>query len=78
MIGHHDASNEYTSLEDTEKAVNFVKSEDLGGVMTWDINRDCDQRMNYPQGEDNLYQTGQPPATFINFISQTLNSDAVK
>ena len=21
------------------------------GVMTWDINRDCDQRMNYANGE---------------------------
>ena len=78
MIGHHDAANEYTSLQDAEDAVNFVKSQDLAGVMTWDINRDCDQRMNYPMGEDNLYQTGLPPATFINLLSQTLNSNRVK
>ena len=51
MIGHHDAANEYTSLEDAIDAVDYVKSEDLAGVMTWDINRDCDQRMNYPAGQ---------------------------
>ena len=78
MIGHHDAANEYTSLEDAVDAVDYVKSQDLAGVMTWDINRDCDQRMNYPMGEDNLYQTGLPPATFINLLSQTLNSNRVK
>ena len=51
MIGHHDAANEYTSLEDAVDAVDYVKSQDLAGVMTWDINRDCDQRMNYPAGQ---------------------------
>ena len=41
--------------------------------MTWDINRDCDQRKEFGQGEDNLYQTGQPPATFVNHLSTILN-----
>ena len=46
----------------------------LVGVMTWDINRDTDQRMNYPAGADNLYQTGQGRATYINAISSVINS----
>ena len=36
--GHHDASNEYTSIEDT---VAMARERGLGGVMTWNINRDC-------------------------------------
>jgi len=73
MPGHHDASNEYTSLEDARDAALFAKEEGLGGVMTWDINRDCDQRMNYPHGQDNLYQTGKPQAAFVDLLSRTLN-----
>jgi len=73
MPGHHDAGNEYTSIEDAEKAALFAKEEGLAGVMTWDINRDCDQRMNYPSGEDNLYQTGLPKAAFVDLLSQTIN-----
>ena len=46
----------------------------LLGIMTWDINRDTDQRMNYPAGADNLYQTGQGKATYINAISSVINS----
>ncbi len=42
--------------------------------MTWDINRDTDQAKGYPEGEDNLYQTGLPDATYLNTISETLNS----
>ena len=37
-------------------------------MMTWDINRDTDQRMGYPKGANNLYQTGQGKATYINSI----------
>ena len=44
-------------------------------MMTWDINRDTDQRMNYPAGADNLYQTGQGKATYINAISSTINEE---
>jgi len=73
MPGHHDAGNEYTSLEDAQNAALYAKEQGLGGVMTWDINRDCDQRMNYGPGQDNLYQTGQPKAAFINLLSQTIN-----
>ena len=40
-IGHHDASNEYTSVEDAVTATQMALEEGLGGVMTWDINRDC-------------------------------------
>ena len=39
--GHHDASNEYTSIEDTVAATKMARELGLGGVMTWDINRDC-------------------------------------
>ena len=42
--------------------------------MTWDINRDTDQCKGNAQGEDNLYQTGLPDATYLNEISLTLNS----
>ena len=41
MPGHHDAGNEYTSLEDAVEAAQFVLERGLGGIMTWDINRDC-------------------------------------
>jgi len=73
MPGHHDAGNEYTSIEDAQTAAIFAKEQGLGGVMTWDINRDCDQRMNYAPGQDNLYQTGQPRAAFVDLLSQTIN-----
>ena len=33
------------------------------GVFTWDINRDCDQRMHYPKGEVTRI-------TFLYFISK--------
>ena len=42
--------------------------------MTWDINRDCDQRMTYPQGQDNLFQTGQPRAAYIDALARVVNS----
>lgn len=96
MPGHHDAGNEYTSLDDALNSTRFAKSSGLAGkfslecdhasdqitnmstwmligMMTWDINRDCDQRKGYPQGDDNLFQTGLPPATFLNAISAELN-----
>ena len=31
MPGHHDAGNEYTSIEDAEKAALFAKEEGLAG-----------------------------------------------
>jgi len=74
MPGHHDAGNEYTSLEDAKKATRDAMELGLAGMMTWDINRDTDQRMNYPAGADNLYQTGQGKATYINAISSVINS----
>ena len=33
MPGHHDAGNEYTSLEDAETAAIFVKEQGLGGTL---------------------------------------------
>ena len=106
MPGHHDAGNEYTSLEDTIKAtkeamdmglagtnnkwvklISFYRNAEricihtihkslyILGIMTWDINRDTDQRMNYPAGTDNLYQTGQGKATYINAISSAINEE---
>jgi len=73
MPGHSDAPNEYTSLEDAENAARYAKEQGLGGVMTWDLNRDAYQRKNYPAGEDNLGQTGQADGAYINLLSQTLN-----
>ena len=43
--------------------------------MTWDINRDTDQRMGYIQGDNNLYQTGQGRGKYLNEISKTLNCE---
>ena len=40
-LGHHDAGNEYTSIEDAINATNMVLERGIAGVMTWDINRDC-------------------------------------
>jgi len=73
MPGHHDAGNEYTSIEDAVEATRDAKQQGLGGMMTWDINRDTDKRMDYPQGQDNLYQTGKSKAAFINAISKAIN-----
>ncbi len=74
MPGHHDASNEYTTVEEAVNATFWAKEWGLAGMMTWDINRDTDQRMDYPQGDDNLYQTGLPDATYLDAISEELNS----
>jgi hypothetical protein len=46
----------------------------MAGMMTWDINRDTDQRMSYPKGADNVYQTGQGKGTYINAMSLLINS----
>jgi len=72
MPGHHDAGNEYTSLEDARAAASYVKESGLAGLMTWSLNRDTDRRSK-GSGGDNLYQTGQPDATFVNALSQVLN-----
>jgi len=74
MPGHHDAGNEYTTLDDAIEAANYVKTNGLAGIMTWSINRDTDQRMQYGAGEDNLYQTGKPDATYIDTVSNQLNA----
>merc|ERR1712236_98360 len=59
MPGHHDAGNEYTSVEDAAAVTRYVVEKGLGGVMTWDINRDCSGRQGNPDGGDTLWQTGQ-------------------
>jgi len=74
MPGHHDAGNEYTSVQDAVDAAHYVLEKGLGGVMTWDINRDCRGRLGNPAGEDNLFQTGQGEAAYLNAISSALNS----
>jgi len=73
MPGHHDAANEYTTVEDAVEAAKYVLEKGLGGVMTWDINRDCRGRMGNPSGEDNLFQTGQGDAVYLDAISSGLN-----
>jgi len=75
MPGRHDASTEYTSIEDAKDVAEDVALQGLGGVMTWDINRDTDQRMGYIRGDDNLYQTGQGRGTYLDAISNTLNCE---
>lgn len=74
MPGHSDAPNEYTSAEDAEAVARYALEKGLAGVMTWDINRDCRQRMYFGDGEDNLYQTGQGDARFLDILSSRLNS----
>ena len=41
MPGHHDAGNEYTTVEDAKAIAEYALEKGLAGVMTWDINRDC-------------------------------------
>ena len=41
MPGHHDAGNEYTSLEDAQNAALYAKEEGLGGkyqIQLWSFN----------------------------------------
>jgi len=73
MPGHHDAGNEYTTIEDAVAATNYVLDKGLAGVMTWDINRDCSGRMGNADGTDNLFQTGQGDGAYLNSISSALN-----
>jgi len=73
MPGHHDAGNEYTSIQDAVEAAQFVLERGLGGIMTWDINRDCRGRLGHPDGEDSLYQTGQGDAAYLDSISSAIN-----
>eukprot|EP00091_Calanus_sinicus_P018787 TRINITY_DN4400_c0_g1_i5.p1 TRINITY_DN4400_c0_g1~~TRINITY_DN4400_c0_g1_i5.p1 ORF type:complete len:111 (-),score=29.04 TRINITY_DN4400_c0_g1_i5:17-349(-) len=73
MPGHHDAGNEYTTVEDAVAATNYALDKGLGGVMTWDINRDCRGRMGNPDGTDNLYQTGHGDGVYLDAISSALN-----
>ncbi len=75
MPGHHDAANEYTSLEDAVNATVYAKEFGLAGVMTWDINRDTDACKGYAPGEDNLYQTGMPDMTYLDCLSKCVNWD---
>lgn len=74
MPGYHDAANEYTSIDDAKNATYWAKEWGLAGVMTWDINRDTEQRMDYAKGDDNLYQTGQPDGTYLDTLSSEINS----
>jgi len=74
MPGHHDAGNEYTSLGDAAAAARYAAERGLAGVMTWDANRDCEARLGYQAGEDNLYQTGQGDGVYLNTISRALNN----
>jgi len=73
MPGHHDAGNEYTTLDDAKKTARYVKKNGLAGVMTWSINRDAAKRMQFGAGVDNLYQTGKPDGTYLNTVSAELN-----
>jgi len=73
MPGHHDAGNEYTSVEDAAAVTKYALEKGLGGVMTWDINRDCSGRQGNPDGGDTLWQTGQGDGVYLDIISATLN-----
>merc|ERR1711942_170905 len=73
MPGHADAASEYVSLEDARTKAAYTLENGLGGMMTWDVNRDCKQRMNYGPGEDNLYQTGKGDGVYLDALSAALN-----
>jgi len=61
------------SMNLTPEAVHFVRQGGYGGVMTWSINSDTNQRDNYANYECNRYQTGRYDATYVNQISELLN-----
>ena len=44
MPGQHDASTEYTKLEDAIEFAEYVRDTGMAGVMVWDVNRDTDHR----------------------------------
>jgi len=73
MPGHADAASEYVSLSDAQSKADYSLKNGLGGMMTWDVNRDCRQRMGYAAGEDNLYQTGQGDGVYLDALSARLN-----
>jgi len=73
MPGHADAATEYVSVEDAMKIVDYSLEKGLGGVMTWDVNRDCTSRKNYGPGVDNVWQTGQGDGKYLDAISARLN-----
>merc|ERR1712179_158929 len=73
MPGHADAATEYVSIEDAMKMVDYSLEKGLGGVMTWDVNRDCTKRKNYAAGVDNVWQTGQGDGKYLDAISARIN-----
>jgi len=73
MPGHADAATEYVSVEDAMKIVDYSLEKGLGGVMTWDVNRDCTSRKNYGPGVDNVWQTGQGDGKYLDAISARIN-----
>merc|ERR1711934_396149 len=73
MPGHADAATEYVSIEDAMRMVDSSLEKGLGGVMTWDVNRDCTKRKNYAAGVDNVWQTGQGDGKYLDAISARIN-----
>jgi len=73
MPGHADAASEYVSLDDAKAKADYSLKNGLAGMMTWDVNRDCKQRMNYAAGQDNLYQTGKGDGVYLDALSARLN-----
>ena len=72
MPGCHDASNEFTTVDDAKSAAQQVAQLGLYGVMMWDINRDTNHRSQ----SGCLYETGLPDGTYVTAVAQGM-SEAV-
>ena len=71
MPGQHDAPKEFTNLTAAKDIAEYVKDQQFGGVMVWDMNRDTDHRTSR-QGD--LFQTGKPDGTFVNLMANILHA----
>lgn len=72
MPGHADDPKEYVTVQNAIQIANCVKT-NFGGLMMWTINRDTNHRTGC-NGQDNVYETGQPDGTYVNAISTTLHA----
>ena len=69
MPGCHDASDEFTSVDDAKTAAQQVAKMGLAGIMMWDINRDTNHRSQ----SGCLYETGKPDGTYVTAMSQGIS-----
>jgi GH18 family chitinase len=70
MPGRHDAPNEFTSLEDSKKAAEYVVSSGMAGVMLWSLNRDTNHRTG---ASGTVFETGMEDGSYIKCISEVFS-----